>query len=200
MKPLTTKTEVKRLLGFFSYLREHAKDFANVAQPLTDLTSKKYSGTIHWKESQQQSVEELKRLLCKATVEPLYIVDFARPFNSFVDASLHTVSTVLTQTDDDGTELPVVFSSTKLSQAQMALSTFKQEAYAVLVALKKYRSWIFGTKVTVYSDHNARQYLIEAAPKSAKLMRWSLGLQEFSLTFKYKCGKTNAAADCLSRL
>ena len=44
MKPPITKTEVKRILGFFSYLREHIKDFANVAHPRTDLTSKKYSG------------------------------------------------------------------------------------------------------------------------------------------------------------
>jgi len=44
MKPPTTKTEVKRILGFFSYFREHIKDFANVAHPRTDLTSKKYSG------------------------------------------------------------------------------------------------------------------------------------------------------------
>jgi len=45
----------------------------------------------------------------------LYIVDFAKPFNLFVDTSLHTVSAVLTQTGDDCTELPVAFSSTKLS-------------------------------------------------------------------------------------
>jgi len=48
MKPPTTKTEVKRILSFFSYFREHIKDFANVAQPLTDLKSKKYSGKIPW--------------------------------------------------------------------------------------------------------------------------------------------------------
>jgi len=60
-----------------------------VAQPLTDLTSKKYSGKFSWGELQQQSVEELKRWLCKATVEPLYIADFAKPFHLFVDASLH---------------------------------------------------------------------------------------------------------------
>ena len=47
-------------------------------------------------------------------MEPLYIVDFAKPFNLFVDACLHTVSAVLTQTGDDGTEVPVAFSSTKL--------------------------------------------------------------------------------------
>ena len=53
---------------------------------------------------------------------PLYIVDFAKPFNLFVDESLHTVSAVLTgddgdddtgdETGDDDTELPVAFSST----------------------------------------------------------------------------------------
>jgi len=110
------------------------------------------------------------------------------------------VSAVLTQTGDDGIELPVAFSSTKLSQALMPWSTIEREAYAVLVALKNYRSWIFGTKVTVYSNHNHLQYSTELAPKRAKLMRWSLALQEFSLMFKYKSGKTNAAADCLSRL
>jgi len=41
MKPPATKTEVKRIWGFFSYFLEHINDFANVAQPLTDLTSKK---------------------------------------------------------------------------------------------------------------------------------------------------------------
>jgi len=110
------------------------------------------------------------------TVEPLYIVDFAKPFNLFVDASLHTVSAVLSQTGHDGTELSVAFSSTKLSQAQTAWSTIGRETYAVLVALRKYRSWIFGTKVTVYSDHNPLQYLIESPSKSAKLMHWSLAL------------------------
>ena len=80
-------------------------------------------------------------MLCKATVEPLYIVDFAKPFNLFVDASLHTESAVLTQTGDDGTELPVAFSSTKLGQAQMAWSTIEREAYAVLVALKELDIW-----------------------------------------------------------
>jgi len=122
-------------------------------------------------------------------VEPLYIVDFAKPLNLFVDASLHTVSAVFTQTGDDGIELPVAFSTTKLSQAQMAWSTIEREAYAALVALKKYRSWIFGTQVTVYSDHNPLQYLIESAPKSAKLTRWSLLFKNFPSHLSIKVGK-----------
>jgi len=60
--------------------------------------------------------------------------------------------------------------------------------------------WLFGTKVTVHSDHNPLLYVTESAAKSAKLMRWSLSLQEFDVTFKYRAGHANVAADCLSRL
>ena len=72
----------------------------------------------------------------------------------------------------------------------------EREAYAALLALKKYRSWIFGTYVCVYP----LLYLTESIPKSAKLMRWALALQEFSVIFKYRAGRANVAADCLSHL
>ena len=52
----------------------------------------------------------------------------------------------------------------------------------------------------VYSDHNPLLYLTESVPKSAKLMRWALALKEFSVTVKYRAGRANVAADCLSRL
>jgi len=40
---------------------------------------------------QQKAFEELKGLMRKATEEPLYSVDFDKPFHIFVDASHHTV-------------------------------------------------------------------------------------------------------------
>ena len=47
---------------------------------------------------------------------------------------------------------------------------------------------------------NPLTYVTEMAPKSAKLMRWALALHEFNVKLKYKPGKANVAADCLSRL
>ena len=55
-------------------------------------------------------------------------------------------------------------------------------------------------KLTIYTDSNPVTFLTETAPKSAKLMRWSLALQEYDVVFRYKAGKNNAAADCLSRM
>ena len=73
-------------------------------------------------------------------MEPLYIVDFTKPFNLFVDASGYATSAVLTQTDDNGKELPVAFSSTKLNATQSSWSTIEREAYAALLALKTHVS------------------------------------------------------------
>ena len=45
--------------------------------------------------------------------------------------------------------------------------------------LRKFRNFVFATEVTIFSDHNHLMHLRECAPKSAKLTRWALGLQEF---------------------
>ena len=45
--------------------------------------------------------------------------------------------------------------------------------------LRKFRNFVFATEVTIFSDHNPLMCLRECAPKSAKLTRWALGLQEF---------------------
>ena len=96
MKPSTTKTEVKRILDFFFNFRE---DTLMTLEMWPDHLLTRHQRSTQERflgELQQHSFEELKHLLCKATVEPLYIVDFAKPFNLFVDTSLHTVSAVLT--------------------------------------------------------------------------------------------------------
>jgi len=40
MKVPETKRQVRRLVGFFSYFRDYIQNFAEIAQPLTDLTKK----------------------------------------------------------------------------------------------------------------------------------------------------------------
>jgi len=118
----------------------------------------------------------------------------------YVDASDYAVAGILTQPDAEFRDKPIAFYSAKLTPTQRNWATVEKEAYAALTALQKFRMWIFGAPVTVYSDHNPLTYLTDVAPKSAKLMRWALALQEYQVTFKYKAGVTNTAADALSRL
>ena len=54
----------------------------------------------------------------------------------------------------------------------------------------------WGARIKILTDHNPLKYLSEGAPKSAKLTRWSLGLQEYDLELKYTRGVCNSVADC----
>jgi len=133
MSPPETKKELCRILGFFSYFREHIPNFASAAKLLTDLTTIRYHTSIPRDKSEQQAFSELKELLQTATEEPLCTVDFQKPFNLFVDDRSDTAASALTQTGLDGNELPIAFSSTKLSQTQTKWSTIEKEAYALLL-------------------------------------------------------------------
>jgi len=61
------------------------------------------------------------------------------------------------------------------------------------------RGIIFGSRLSIFCDYNQLQYVRECAPKSAKLLRWSLALQMFDIDVQYKKGAQNVVADWLSR-
>ena len=86
LKPARTKTEVRSLLGCFSYFRDHIANFAVIAKPLTDLTAKGIPNAVPWTDVHTAALARLKESLCEATANPLQIADFTRPLHITVDA------------------------------------------------------------------------------------------------------------------
>jgi len=89
---------------------------------------------------------------------------------------------------------------TGLSGSQLGWAVIEKEAYAIIWALNRFWEIIFGSRITVFCDHNPLQYIRECAPKSEKLLRWSLALQEFDVEVKYTKVSQNVVADYLSRM
>ena len=201
-----TKKQLKSVLGLMGYHRPFIAGYAEIAKPLTDLTASKIPSVIPWTDKEQAAFDTLKERLGGATA--LYLPKVGQLFILRTDASGIAVAGCLSQlinddslVDEKGTgERPVAFCSQKLTPTQRNWSVIEREAYAVIFSLNKYHNMIFGSPITIFSDHNPLSYIVENATKSAKLTRWALALQAYHINFRYAKACNNVSADCLSRI
>ena len=70
----------------------------------------------------------------------------------------------------------------------------------MVFAFDKFRPYLIGNKVNVFTDHSTIKYLMTKKDAKPCLKRWVLLLQEFDVEIKYKKGLENLMADHLSRL
>jgi hypothetical protein len=57
---------------------------------------------------------------------------------------------------------------------------------AVVFAIYKFRSYLVGAKIIIYSDHAALKYLLTKKDAKPRLIRWILLLQEFDIDIKIR--------------
>ena len=70
----------------------------------------------------------------------------------------------------------------------------------MVYALDKFRAYLVGSNIIIFTDHSALKYLLTKQNAKARLIRWVLLLKEFNLQIKDKKGVENVVADHLSRL
>ncbi|CAM8940544.1 unnamed protein product [Rhodiola kirilowii] len=191
----STVRDIKSFLGHAGFYRRFIKDFSKKALPLSNLLQK--DAPFEFTDSCREAFDELKQALTSTPI--IRAPDWDQPFEIMCDASDYAVGAVLGQRMD---KKPVViyYASRTLDAAQRNYSTTEKELLAVVFALEKFRSYLLGTKVVVFSDHAAIRYLMMKKEAKPRLIRWILLLQEFDLMIKDKKGIENTVADHLSRL
>lgn len=193
-----SQSELRSVLGILGFYRNHVPRFAEIAKPLTDLTSVKSRSNFPLGDQEIAAFKKLKEIVCSSPV--LKSPRFGESFCLYTDASQHAVGCCLAQEDEQNETHPIAYGSQKLTSTQSNWSTIEKEAYAVVWSLNKYHDIIFGAHVTVFTDHNPLLYLLQNTTHSAKLTRWSLSIQQYDVSFEHIKGKKNVLADGLSRV
>ena len=94
----------------------------------------------------------------------------------------------------------IYYASKTLNDAQLNYTTIEKELLAIVFALDKFRSYLIGSLVIIYTNHSALKYLLSKSDAKPRLIRWILLLQEFHIEIRDKKGVKNVVANHLSRL
>lgn len=111
------------------------------------------------------------------------------------DASNFALGAVLSQGNH-----PVCYASRTLNDHERNYSTIEKELLAVVWSVKYFRTYLYGRKFTVRTDHKPLVWLHSLKEPNMKLQRWKIMLNEYDFNVEYLRGKENIVADGLSRL
>ena len=215
--------ELHFFLGLASYYCQFISNFTHIAKCLHQLVGltnvKKTKGkrkevtsledvkkldltlpTFVWVSEHQKAFDALK--LALTTAQVLGYPNFNREFILKTDASLRGLGAVLSQVDENGEVHVIAYASQTLRPSEKSMHNYSS-AKLELLALKwavteKFRDYLLGSKFTVYTDNNPLAY-VQTSKLCMSQICWLSKLALFDFNIIYRSGKTNQAADALSR-
>ena len=148
LPPPTSVKGIHSFLGHAGFYRRFIKDFSQIARPLTSLLAK--DAPFIFNDECHEAFQILKKALISAPI--IQPPDWKLPFEIMCDASDFTVGAILGQTKDKK-HYGISYASKTLAGPQLNYATNEKELLAVVFAIYKFRSYLVGAKVIVYTDH-----------------------------------------------
>ncbi|RVW98966.1 Retrovirus-related Pol polyprotein from transposon 17.6 [Vitis vinifera] len=142
---------------------------------------------------------KLSKSLCELLVKDAKAPNWQLPFEVMCDASDFAIGAVLGQRED-GKPYVIYYASKTLNEAQRNYTTIDKELLVVMFALDKFRAYLVGSFIIVFTHHSTLKYLLTKQDAKTRLIRWILLLQEFDLQIRDKKGVENVVVDHLSRV
>jgi hypothetical protein len=169
LPPPCTVKDVHSFLGHVGFYRRFIQDFSKIARPLCKLLVKETPFIFN--EECKQAFGALKKILTSTPI--IQPPNWGVHFEIMCDASNYAVGAVLGQHVDKRPHF-IYYASRTLNNEQLNYSTTDKELLAIVFALDKFRSYLLGSKVIIYSDHVAMKYLFYKKDAKSRLIRWIL--------------------------
>lgn len=195
LPPPKTVREVRRFLGHVGFYRCFIKDLSKITKPLSGLLTKEVE--FIFDDKCLEAFKHLKHALISTPIKQPY--DWNQPFEIMCDASNYVVGAVLGQRKDKRLHV-IYYADRTLDVTQLNYATTEKELLVVVFSIDKFRSYLVGAKIIVYTNHTTIRYLLRKKDAEPRLLRWILLLQKFDLEIRDNKGTENVVADHLSRL
>lgn len=179
--------ELRSFLGCVTFLGSFIPNLATILEPLRKLT--RNGEYFEWGNSQSEAFEKTKKILKEEIVKQAF---FQKGLETklFTDASAVGLGAVLTQTQLDQQERPILYASKSLTKTERSYPQLHREALAVVWAVEKFSYYLLGREFTIVTDNNALKQIYSNEYKDSKriAMRfegWHLRLTPFKFRIQH---------------
>jgi hypothetical protein len=155
LPPPTNVKGIHSFLGHAWFYGHFIKNFSQIARPLTGLLAK--DAPFIFNNECHEAFQILKKALISAPI--IQPPNWKLSFEIMCDARDFAVRAVLGQTKDKK-HYAISYASKTLFVPQLNYATTKKELLVVVFAIDKFRSYLVGMKVIIYTDHAALKYLL----------------------------------------
>lgn len=147
---------------------------------------------------QNEAFERLKQMITQRPV--LSIFKYGLETEVHTDASKIALAAILMQRSNEDNQFhPVSYMSVKTSEQEQKWNSYELEVYAVIVALRKWRVYLLGSKFKVITDCKAFESTMQKKT-IPKLARWALEMQQYEVEIIHRPGERMRHVDALSRV
>jgi hypothetical protein len=150
LPPPTNVKGIHNFLGHAGFYRRFIQNFSQIARPLTLLLAK--DALFIFMEECLELLHTLKKALISAPI--IQPPDWHLPFEIMCDANDYAVGAVLSQSMDKK-HYAISYAGSTLTGPQLNHATTEKELLAVVFVIEKFRSYLMGAKVIMYTDHAA---------------------------------------------
>ncbi len=162
---------LRSFIGLCNYYKIYVQDFNTVAHALYALLKKHVVTT--WSEKTKEAFNTLKEKLSEFPI--LRRPNFSKVFILHTNWSAFGISAILGQLDEEGKKYVITYASRSNNKVESNYSSYEGECLVVVWAVIH----LYGTKFTLYTDHQLIKWLMTNDKFIGKLAHWVLILQEY---------------------
>jgi len=131
-------------------------NYAEIVKEITNMLKKE--NEVLWTKEAKELFSRIKEALQATPV--LISPDDQNPFQIFSFASPSLIAAILLQKNEEGKEEPIAFFSRVLRDDELKYNILEKQVYALVKALKAFRTYVLQSKIVAYVPNVAVKDII----------------------------------------
>jgi hypothetical protein len=115
------------------------------------------------------------------------------------DWSAFGIGVIFGQLDEEGKEYVIAYASPSNNKAESNYFSYEGECFVVVWAVIHFRPYLYGTKFTLYNDHQPIKWLMTNNKLIGKLAHWAFLFQEYEFNIIHQPDITHQNVDTMSQ-